>query len=67
MEDCFFKYSIVLGSALLTVALKLLCPRAFKIPTQAIRQALIVMVGRLLVTNVVPETTVVLRLTDPRA
>ncbi len=64
-KTAFLKYSIVLGSALLTVALKLLCPRGFKIPTQAIRQALVVMVGSLLVTNVVPETTVVLRLTAP--
>ncbi len=54
----FLQYSPVLGFALLTVALKLLCPRGSKIPTQAIKQALVLMVGGFLVLNVIPETTV---------
>jgi hypothetical protein len=54
----FFTYSAVLGFALLIVALNLLCPRNSKIHTQAIKQALVLLVGNLLVTNVIPETTV---------
>jgi hypothetical protein len=54
----FMTYSPALGFALLIVALKLLCPRESKIPTQAIKQALVVMVGNVLLMNVIPETTV---------
>jgi hypothetical protein len=54
----FLSYSPALGFALLIVALKLLCPHNSKMPTQAIKQALVVMVGNILVTNVIPETTV---------
>jgi hypothetical protein len=57
-KRAFLLYSPVLGFALLTIALKLLCPRGSKIPTQAIKQALVLMVGNLLVMNVIPETTV---------
>jgi hypothetical protein len=57
-EVALLTYSAVLGFALLIVALNLLCPRNSKIPTQAIKQALVLMVGNLLVTNVIPETTV---------
>ena len=51
-------YSAVLGFALLIVALKRLCPRNSKIPTQAIKQALVLMAGNVLILNVIPETTV---------
>ena len=51
-------YSAVLGFVLLIVALKLLCPHNSKIPTQATKQALILMVGNVLILNVIPETTV---------
>ena len=51
-------YSAVLGFALLIVALNLLCPRNSKIPTQAIKQALVLMVGNVLILNIIPETTV---------
>jgi len=54
----FMTYSPALGFALLIVALKLLCPRNSKIPTQATKQALVLMVGNVLVMNVIPETTV---------
>jgi hypothetical protein len=54
----FLQYSPGFVFALLTLALKLLCPRGSKIPTQAIKQALVLMVGNLLVMNVIPETTV---------
>jgi hypothetical protein len=57
-QHAFMTYSAVLGFALLIVALKLLCPRNSKIPTQAIKQALVLMVGNVLVMNVIPETTV---------
>jgi hypothetical protein len=58
----FLMYSPVLGFALLGVALKLLCPRNSQIPTQAIKQALVLMVGNFLVMNVIPEKTVRTRL-----
>jgi hypothetical protein len=54
-------YSAVLGFALLIVALKLICPRNSTIPTQATKQALVLMVGNVLVMNVIPETTVRIR------
>ena len=57
-QAALLNYSPVLGFALFIVTLKLLCPRNSKIPTQAIKQALVLMVGNLLVTNVIPETTV---------
>ena len=57
-QVAFIKYSAVLGFALLIVALKLLCPRNSRIPTQGIKQALVLMVGNLLLMNVIPETTV---------
>jgi hypothetical protein len=57
-QVAFLNYSAVLGFALLILALTLLCPRNSLIPTQAIKQALVVMVGNLLATNVIPEKTV---------
>jgi hypothetical protein len=51
-------YSPALGYALLFMALKLICPRNSRIPTQAIKQALVVIVGNVLLMNVIPETTV---------
>jgi hypothetical protein len=51
-------YSPGLGFALLVVALRLLCPRGSRIPVQAIKQALVVLVGNVLIKNVIPETTV---------
>jgi hypothetical protein len=57
-NDAFINYSGALGLALLVAALKLICPRNSKIPTHAIKQALVLMVGNVLVTNVIPEKTV---------
>ena len=57
-QHAFMTYSAVLGFALLIVALKLICPRESKILTQAIKQALVVIVGNVLLMNVIPETTV---------
>ena len=54
----FLMYSPVLGFALLVVALKLLCPRNSQIPTQAIKQALVLMAGNVLILNVIAEKTV---------
>jgi hypothetical protein len=54
----FILYSGALGFALLVAALKLICPRNSKIPRQALKQALVLMVGSVLVTNVIPEKTV---------
>jgi hypothetical protein len=57
-QEAWLDYSPALGLALLIVALKLLCPRNSKTPMQAIKQALVIMVGNVLVLNVIPETTV---------
>ncbi len=57
-KDAFIFYSGALGLASLVAALKLICPRNSKIPTQAIKQALTFMVGNVLVMNVIPEKTV---------
>jgi hypothetical protein len=57
-QHAFITYSLAFGFALLIVALKRLCPRNSKIPTQATKQALVLMVGNVLVWNVIPETTV---------
>jgi hypothetical protein len=54
----FLHYSSALAFALLVVSLKILCPRNSKIPTKAIKQALVLMVGNVLFLNVIPETTV---------
>jgi len=54
----FRDYSGALGLALLVAALKLICPRNSKIPRHALKQALVLMVGSVLVTNVIPEKTV---------
>jgi hypothetical protein len=48
-KDAFIQFSGALGFALLVAALKLICPRNSKIPTQAIKQALTFMVGNVLV------------------
>ncbi len=57
-KDAFRNYSGALGFALLVVTLKLICPRNSTIPRHALKQALAVMVGNVLVTNVIPEKTV---------
>ena len=57
-EYAFISYSAALGFALLVAALKLICPRNSKIPRHALKQALVLMVGSVLVTNVIPEKTV---------
>ena len=54
----FINYSGALGFALLLAALKLICPRNSKIPRHALKQALVLMVGNVLVMNVIPEKTV---------
>ncbi len=54
----FISYCPPLGFALLVAALKLICPRNSKIPTHAIKQVLVLMVGNVLVMNVIPEKTV---------
>jgi len=54
----FISYSGALGYALLVAALKLICPRNSKIPRHALKQALVLMVGSVLLTNVIPEKTV---------
>lgn len=53
----FLNYSPVLGFALLIVALKLLCPRTL-IPRHVLKQALVLVVGNVLVLNVIAEPTV---------
>jgi hypothetical protein len=62
MELC--ECSPVLGFALLIVVLTLVCPRNSKIPRQAIKVALVLLLGSLLSLNVIAETTV---RTQPRA
>ena len=57
-QSALISYSPALGFALLIMALKLVCPRNSKIPTQAIKQALVLMAGNVLILNVIPETTV---------
>jgi hypothetical protein len=57
-QAALLTYSAVLGFALLIAALNLLCPRNSKIPTQATKQALVLVVGNVLILNVIPETTV---------
>jgi hypothetical protein len=54
----FVNYSPVLGLALLIVALKLVCARNSEIPKQATKQALVMLVGNVLVLNVIAEKTV---------
>ncbi len=54
----FRSYSPVLGFALLIVALKLACPLNSKIYRHALKQALVLVVGNVLVINVIPETSV---------
>jgi hypothetical protein len=56
--DAFLNYSPGLGFALLLGTLKIVCPRNSKVPTQAIKQALVFMVGNVLVMNVIPESVV---------
>ncbi len=63
----FRDYSSALGFALLVAALKLICPRNSTIPRHALKQALALMVGNVLVTNVIPEKTVSSHLTHIRA
>jgi hypothetical protein len=57
-NDAFLSYSGALGFALLVAAFKLICPRNSKIPRHALKQALVLMVGIVLLTNVIPEKTV---------
>jgi hypothetical protein len=57
-SDAFLAYYAVLGFALQIVALKLVCPRNSKVPTQAIKQALVGIVGNMLLMNVIAERTV---------
>jgi hypothetical protein len=54
----FVLYSGALGFALLVAALKLICPRNSKIPRHALKQALVFMVGNVLINNVIPEKRV---------
>jgi hypothetical protein len=54
----FLHYSPVLGFAMLIIALRQACPHNSKVPTQAIKQALVVLVGNVLILNVIPETGV---------
>jgi hypothetical protein len=57
-NHAFLLYSPVLGFAMLIIALRLVCPRSSKVPTQAMKQALVVVVGNVLLINVIPETGV---------
>jgi hypothetical protein len=54
----FLSYSPALGFAVLIMALRLGCPRSSKVPRQAIKQALALLVGNVLLNNVIPETGV---------
>jgi hypothetical protein len=54
----FLNYSPVFGFAMLIMALRLVCPRNSKVPTQAIKQAFVLVAGNVLVMNVIPETSV---------
>ncbi len=57
-NNAFRACSGALGSALLVVALKLICPRNSAIPRHALKQALAFMLANVLVANVIPEKTV---------
>jgi hypothetical protein len=54
----FINYCPALGYALLVVSLKLVCPRDSKVPAQAAKQSLVLIVGNVLTMNVIPETSV---------
>ena len=54
----FLEYSPGLGFALHIVALTLVCPRNSMVPRQAIKVALVLLLGNLLLLNVIAETTV---------
>jgi hypothetical protein len=54
----FINYNAVLGFVLLIVALKLICPGNSRIPTQAIKQMLVITLGNVLVVNVFQERSV---------
>jgi hypothetical protein len=51
-------YYRALGIALLVVALRQICPRNSAIPQQALKLALALVLGNVLVVNVIPEKTV---------
>jgi hypothetical protein len=57
-NTAFLFYGSVLGFAMLIIALRLVCPRNSEVHTQAIKQALVLLVGNVLLMNVIPETGV---------
>jgi hypothetical protein len=54
----FLTYSPMLGACLLMAALTLVCPCGSKIPRQALKQSLVVMMGNAFLVNVIEEKTV---------
>jgi hypothetical protein len=57
-QYAFLNYSPAVAFAFLILALKMACPRGSKIPAQAVKQAIVLMVGNVLVMNVIPESSV---------
>jgi hypothetical protein len=57
-QYAFLNYGPAVGFAFLIAALELACPRGSKIRAQAVKQAIVLMVGNILVMNVFHESTV---------